>query len=219
MMIRLNELVEEGLGCLVERTQQQTIFYKEIPNPDIEDSLKNHGVELEDYRSKFFEVDYKCSERQRHVIKMANPERRLIDRLFLGLLEADGENERFSEDPKTKIKETASNRRTKTKEKANRKTKTKETAANQKTKKKENQTTKTKETAANKKTKTKEKANWKTKTKEKTKEKTIQIKSYITRKLRFSKYPSIEKNFYINNMTFFLSFSMSLFVARFCGRF
>ena len=99
MMIRLNELVEEGLGCLVERTQQQTIFYKEIPNPDIEDSLKNHGVELEDYRSKFFEVDYKCSERQRHLIKMANPERRLIDRLFLGLLEADGENERFSEDP------------------------------------------------------------------------------------------------------------------------
>jgi hypothetical protein len=77
--------------------------------------------------------------------------------------------------------------------------KTKETAANQKTKmkEKENQTTKTKETAANKKTRTKEKANWKTKTKakEKTKEKTIQIKSYITRKLRFSKYPSIEKNF------------------------
>ena len=104
MMIRLNELVEEGLGCLVERTQQQTIFYKEIPNPDIEDSLKNHGVELEDNRSKFFEVDYKCSERQRHVIKMANPERRLIDRLFLGLLEADGENERFSEDPENEDK-------------------------------------------------------------------------------------------------------------------
>ena len=44
MMTRLNELVEEGLGSLVERTQQQTIFYKEIPNPDIEESLKNHGI-------------------------------------------------------------------------------------------------------------------------------------------------------------------------------
>ena len=42
----------------MERTQQQTIFYKEIPNPDIEDSLKNHGVELEDCHTKFVEVDY-----------------------------------------------------------------------------------------------------------------------------------------------------------------
>jgi hypothetical protein len=90
MMIRLNELVEEGLGCLVERTQQQTIFYKEIPNTDIEDSLKNHGIELEDYHTKFVEVDYKCSERQQHVIKMANPEQRLIDRLMLDSWETDG---------------------------------------------------------------------------------------------------------------------------------
>ena len=37
MMKRLNELVEEGLGTLVDRTQQQNIFYKEIPNPDIEE--------------------------------------------------------------------------------------------------------------------------------------------------------------------------------------
>ena len=33
---------------------------------------------------------------------MANPERRLIDRLYVGLLEADGENERFCEDPENK---------------------------------------------------------------------------------------------------------------------
>ena len=94
MMTRLNELVEEGLGSLVERTQQQTIFYKEIPNPDIEESLENHGIEYEDYRTKFFQVDYKCSERQRHAITRANPERRLIDRL----LEDEREREREGEE-------------------------------------------------------------------------------------------------------------------------
>jgi flagellar biosynthesis GTPase FlhF len=82
MMTRLNELVEEGLGCLVERTQQQTVFFKEIPNPDIEEPLKNHGVEYEDYRTNFFKVDYKCGECQRHAIKMENPQRRLVDRLY-----------------------------------------------------------------------------------------------------------------------------------------
>ena len=94
MMIRLNELVDEGLGCVIERTQQQTIFYKEIPSSSIEDSLRNHGVELEEYRAKFFEEDYKCGERQRKAIKTANPDRRLIDALYNELIEDPaGENE------------------------------------------------------------------------------------------------------------------------------
>ena len=91
MMKRLNELVEEGLGTLVDRTQQQTIFYKEIPNPDIEQSLKNHDVEYDDYRTNFFKVDYKCSERQRLAINRRNPQCRLIDGLYDEFQEEENE--------------------------------------------------------------------------------------------------------------------------------
>ena len=38
-LLRINELVEEGLGTLIQRTQQQAVFYKALPAFGIEDSL------------------------------------------------------------------------------------------------------------------------------------------------------------------------------------
>lgn len=92
MMIRMNELVDEHLGSLVQRTQQQTIFYKTIPSADIEESLKNHAVSLRDYRVKFYQVDYKCGERQREAIHRANPERIIIDAMRT-VVQAENDNE------------------------------------------------------------------------------------------------------------------------------
>ena len=56
-----------------------------------------NSIEYEDYRTKFFQVDYKCSERQRHAITRANPERRLIDRLLEDEREREGEEENQEE--------------------------------------------------------------------------------------------------------------------------
>ncbi len=62
-LVRMNELVEEGLGTLVQITQQQVVFYKALLAFDIEDTLRSHGIILDDYRAKFFEVDYRVIER------------------------------------------------------------------------------------------------------------------------------------------------------------
>ncbi len=77
-LVRMNELVEEGLGTLVQRTQQQVVFYKALPAFDVEDTLRSHGIILDDYGAKFFEVDYKVIESQRRVIHNVNPDRNLI---------------------------------------------------------------------------------------------------------------------------------------------
>ena len=70
-LVRMNELVEEGLGSLVQRTQQQKVFYKALPTLDIEDSLRSHGINPDEYRAQFFEVDYKVIESQRNSIHNA----------------------------------------------------------------------------------------------------------------------------------------------------
>ena len=77
-LVRMNELVEEGHGSLVQRTQQQKVFYKALPTLDIEDSLRSHGINPDEYRAQFFEVDYKVIESQRNSIHNANPDRELL---------------------------------------------------------------------------------------------------------------------------------------------
>ena len=74
-LVRINELVEEGLGTLIQRTQQQAVFYKALPAFAIEDSLRSHGIAFDEYRKQFFEVDYKVIESQRTAIHNANPDR------------------------------------------------------------------------------------------------------------------------------------------------
>ena len=72
-LVRINELVEEGLGTLIQRTQQQAVFYKALP-----------AFGTESHRKQFFEVDYKVIESQRTAIHNANPERDLIPLLNQG---------------------------------------------------------------------------------------------------------------------------------------
>ena len=71
--VRMKELMEEGLGTMVQRNPQQMVFYKALPAADIEDSLKNHGINIDDYRRRFFDIDYKISESQRVSINAADP--------------------------------------------------------------------------------------------------------------------------------------------------
>ena len=83
-LVRINELVEEGLGTLIQRTQQQAVFYKALPAFGIEDSLRSHGIAFDEYRKQFFEVDYKVIESQRTAIHNANPDKDLISLLNQG---------------------------------------------------------------------------------------------------------------------------------------
>ena len=76
-LVSMNELVK-GLGSLVQRTQQQKVCYKALPTLDIKDSLRSHGINPDEYRAQFFEVDYKVIESQRNAIHNANPDRELI---------------------------------------------------------------------------------------------------------------------------------------------
>ena len=84
-LVRINKLVEEGLGTLIQRTQQQAVFYKALPAFGIEDSLRSHGITFDEYRKQFFEVDYKIIESQRTAIHNANLDKDLIPLLNQGL--------------------------------------------------------------------------------------------------------------------------------------
>ena len=86
-LVRMNELVE-GLGSLVQGMQQQKVFYKALPTLDIEDSLRSHRINPDEYHAQFFEVDYEVIESQRNAIHNANPDRELIP-----LLDENHENE------------------------------------------------------------------------------------------------------------------------------
>ena len=77
-LVRMNELVEEGLGSVVQTTQQQKVCYKALPTLDIKDSLRSHGINPDEYRAQLFEVDYKVIESQRNAIHNANPDRELV---------------------------------------------------------------------------------------------------------------------------------------------
>ena len=82
-LVRINELVE-GLGTLIQRTQQQAVFYKALPAFGIEDSLWSHGIAFDEYPKQFFEVDYKVIESQRTAIHNANLDKDLIPLLNQG---------------------------------------------------------------------------------------------------------------------------------------
>ena len=81
-LVRMKELEDEGLGHVKQRTQQQLVFYKALPTLDVEDQLSNHGVDAQEYRAKFFDVDYKVNERQRSAIHWSNPSRESISILL-----------------------------------------------------------------------------------------------------------------------------------------
>ena len=83
-LVRINELVEEGLGTLIQRTRQQAVFYKVLPAFGIEDSLRSHGIAFDEYRKQFFEVDYKAIESQQTAIHNANLDKDLIPLLNQG---------------------------------------------------------------------------------------------------------------------------------------